>query len=142
MTLNLPRLELTNTLKRTNSVLPYDGSTGQQYWHRAVPSSKLGGKGRATFVDPTFLEISGNEQQGATRSPVGRRREPLLVWQGEMLLCHRRDSSVAEEGGQLDRRVVFGPRDDVFVETSFSERSQCCCRRCTAVVATKPYGGA
>ena len=42
-------------------------------------SSKLGGEGRAIFVELTFLEISGDEQQGARRSPVGRRREPPLV---------------------------------------------------------------
>ena len=59
------------------------------------------------------LEISGDEQQGARRSPVGSRREPPLVWQGEILYRHRRDSSMVEEGGRLDRRVVFGPRDDV-----------------------------
>ena len=97
-------------------------------------SSKLGGEGRAMFVEPTFFEISGDEQQGARRSPVGRRREPPLVWQGEMLYCHRRNSSMVEEGGHLDRRVVFGPGGDVFVETSFSGRSHCCCRLRTAVV--------
>ena len=71
------------------------------------------------FEEPTFSEISGDEQRGTRRSPVGRRREPPLVWQGEMPYCHRRNSSMVEEGGQLDRRVVFGPGDDVFVETSF-----------------------
>ena len=50
-----------------------------------------------------------------------RRTESPLVWQGEMLYCRRRNSSMVEEGGQLDRRVVFGPGDfcgDVF----FSEK--------------------
>ena len=42
---------------------------------------------------------------------------------------------MVEEGRQLDRRVVFGPGDDVLVETSFSGRSHCCCRLRTAVVA-------
>ena len=42
-------------------------------------SSKLGGEGRAMFVEPTFSEMSGDEQQGARRSPVGRRREPPSV---------------------------------------------------------------
>ena len=43
---------------------------------------------------------------------------------------------MVEAGGQLDRRVVFGSGDDVFVETSFPGRSHCCCRQCnTAVVA-------
>ena len=70
-------------------------------------SSKLGGGGRTIFVEPTFFETSGKEQQGARRSPVGRRREPPLVWQGEMLYRHRRDSSMVEEGGQHDRRLVF-----------------------------------
>ena len=32
------------------------------------------------FVEPTFFEVSGDEQQGARRSPVGRRGEPPLVW--------------------------------------------------------------
>ena len=50
---------------------------------------------------------------------MGRRREPLLVWQGDMLYSHRRDSSMVEEGGQLDRRVVFGPRDDVVWKRRF-----------------------
>ena len=86
------------------------------------------------FVEPTVSEISGDEQQGARRSPVWRRGEPSLVWQGEMLYRHRQNYSMMEEGGQLDRRVVFGPRDDV-VETSFSGRSHCCCRLRTAVVA-------
>ena len=45
-------------------------------------SLKPGGEGRAIFVEPTFLEISGDEQQDARRDPVGRRREPPLVWQG------------------------------------------------------------
>ena len=94
------------------------------------------------FVEPTFSEISGDEQQGARRSPVGRRRKPPLVWQGEMLYRHRRNSSMVEEGGQLDRRVAFGPKNDVLMETSFSGRSNCCCTLRTAVVATKPYGGA
>ena len=90
------------------------------------------------FEEPTFLEISGDEQQGVRRSPVGRTREPPLVWRGEMLYCHRRNSSVmVEEGEQLDRRVVFGPRDDVAVETSFSGRSHCCCRLCTTAVVAK-----
>ena len=65
-------------------------------------------------MEPTFSEISGDKQQGARRSPVGRRREPPPVWQGGMLYCHRRNSSMVEEGGQLDGRVVFGPGDDVF----------------------------
>ena len=86
------------------------------------------------FVEPAFFEISGDEQQGARRSPVGR-REPPLVWQGGMLYCHRQNSPMVEEGRQLDRRVVFRPRDDVFVETSFSGRSHCCCRLRTAAVA-------
>ena len=60
------------------------------------------------FGEPTFSEISGDEQQGARRSPVGRRREPPLVWQGEMLYRYLWDSSMLEEGEQLDRRVVFG----------------------------------
>ena len=48
------------------------------------------------------------------------RREPLLVCQGELLYGHRRDFSMTvEDGGQLDRRVVFRSRDDVLVETSF-----------------------
>ena len=98
-------------------------------------SSKLGGEGRSMFVELTFFDISGDEQQGARRSPVGRKRELSLVWQGEMLYCHRRNSSMVEERGQLNRRVVFGPRDDVFVETSFSGRSHSCCRLRTAVVA-------
>ena len=42
------------------------------------------------LVEPIFLETSGDEQQGARRSPVGRRKEPPLVWQGEMLYRHRR----------------------------------------------------
>ena len=42
---------------------------------------------------------------------------------------------MVEERGQLDTQVVFGPIDDVFVEMSFSGRSHCCCRLCTAVVA-------
>ena len=33
---------------------------------------KLGGEGRAMFVEPTFFEVSGDEQQGARRSPVER----------------------------------------------------------------------
>ena len=86
------------------------GSTGQQYWNRAVLPSNLGGEGMAMFVEPTVSEISGEDQQGARRSPVGRRREPPLVWQGEMLYCHRRNSSMVEEGGKLDRRVVFRTR--------------------------------
>ena len=65
--------------------------------------SKLGGEGRAMIVEPTVSEISGDEQQRARKSPVGRRREPPLVWQGEMLCRHRRNSSMVEEGGQLDR---------------------------------------
>ena len=93
------------------------------------------------FVQPTFLEINGDEQQRGRGSPVGRRRDPPLVWQGEMLHRHRGDYSISEEEGQLNRRVVFRPRDDVFVETSFSG-SHCCCKLRTAVVATKPYGGA
>ena len=105
-------------------------------------SSKLSSEGRAMFVKPTFSEISGDEQRGAKRSPMGRRGKPPLVWQGEMLYRHCRDSSMVEEGGQLDRRVGFGPRDDVFVEMSFSGRSHCCCKLRTAVIATKPYGGA
>ena len=44
---------------------------------------------------------------------------------------------MVEEGGQLDRRVVFGPRDDVFVETPFSGKSHCCCRLCTTAVVAK-----
>ena len=99
-------------------------------------SSKLGEEGKAMFLEPTFFaEIIGDEQKGARRSPVGRRREPPLVWQGEVLYCHRRNFSMVEEGGKIDRRVVFGPRDNVFVETSFSGRSHCCCRLRTAVVA-------
>ena len=86
-------------------------------------------------VEPNFFEISGDEQQGARRSPGGRRREPPLVWEGEMLYCHHRNSLMVEERGQLGRRVVFGPRDDVFVETSFSGRNHCCCRLRAAVVA-------
>ena len=86
------------------------------------------------FVEPSFLEIRGGEQHGARRSPVRRRREPLLVWQGDMLHCHRRNSSMVEEGGQFGRRAVFGPGDDVFVLASFSGRSHCCFRLCTAVV--------
>ena len=49
------------------------------------------------FDEPAVLEASGLEQQGARRSPVGRRREPPLVWQGEMLYRHLRDSSIEEE---------------------------------------------
>ena len=41
-----------------------------------------------------------------------------------MLYCHLRNSSIVEEGGQLDRRVLFGPRDDVFVETDVVFREQ------------------
>ena len=90
------------------------------------------------FVEPTFFEMSGDEQQGARRSPVGRRREPPLVWQGKILYCHRRNySMMVEEGGQLDRRAVFGPEDDGIVETSFSGRSHCCCRLCTTAVVAK-----
>ena len=85
-------------------------------------SSKLGGEGRAMFVAPTFFEISGDEQQGVKRSPVGRRREPPLVWQGEMLHCHRRNSSMVEERGKLDRRVVFVPRDEVLWRRRFREK--------------------
>ena len=62
-------------------------------------SKKLGGEERLMFVEPAFLETSGHEQQLARRSPVGRRRDPPLVWQGEMLYRHRWDSSMAEEGG-------------------------------------------
>ena len=47
--------------------------------------SKLRGKGKAVFVGPAFFDIRGDEQQGAS-SPVGRRREPPLVWQGETVL--------------------------------------------------------
>ena len=65
-------------------------------------SSKLGGEGRAMFVKPNVFEISGDEQQDARKVPVGRRREPSLICQGEMLHCHRRNSSMVEEGGQLD----------------------------------------
>ena len=79
-------------------------------------------------MEPDFSEISGDEQQSARRSPEGRRREPPLAWQGDILYCHRRNSSLVEEGEQLDRRVVFGPREVVFVETSLSGRSHCCCR--------------
>ena len=89
------------------------------------------------LVEPTVFYISGDEQQSARRSPVGRGREPPLVWQGEMLYCHRRNSSMVEEGGQIDRRVVFGPRDGVFVERSLSGRSHCCCRLCTTAVVAK-----
>ena len=87
------------------------------------------------FVEPTFVEISGDEQQGARRKEESGGREPPLVWPRETLYCHLRNSSMVEEGGQLDRRVVFGPRDDVFVEMSFSGRSHCRCRLRTAVVA-------
>ena len=70
-----------------------------------------------------FSEISGDEQQGARRSPAGSSRKPSLVWQGEILYRHCRDSSMVEEGGQLDRRVVFGPRDDVLWRRRFKGES-------------------
>ena len=87
-------------------------------------SSELGGEGwPIMFVEPTFFEISGDEQQGARRSLVRRRRKPPLVWQGEMLYCHCRNAPMVEEGGQLDKRVVFGPSDDVFCgEVVFREK--------------------
>ena len=51
-------------------------------------------------LEPALLETSGDKKQGARRSPEGRRREPPLVWQGQVLHRHRRDYSVAavEEG--------------------------------------------
>ena len=61
------------------------------------------------FVEPTFSEISGDEQQDA-RSPVGRRREPPLVWQGEMLYRHRRDSSMVEEGNMGHLQTLMKPK--------------------------------
>ena len=61
-------------------------------------SKKLGGEGRAAFLEPAFTKTSEDEQQGARRSPVGRRREPPQVWQGEMLHRHCRDSSMVKEG--------------------------------------------
>ena len=39
--------------------------------------------GWAVFVEPALLETGGDEQQRARRSPVGRRREPPLVWHGD-----------------------------------------------------------
>ena len=46
-------------------------------------SSKLGWEGRALFVMPTIFGISGDEQQGARRSPVGIKRGPPLVCMAE-----------------------------------------------------------
>ena len=56
----------------------------------------LVGKEGQCFLEPVFLETSRYEQHGARRSPVGSRREPPLVRQGEMLQRHRRDSPMAE----------------------------------------------
>ena len=88
-------------------------------------------------MEPNYFEINRGEQQGARRSPVGKRREPPLVWQGEMLYCVLWNSSMVEEVRQLRRRVVLGPRYDVFVETSFSGGIQCCCRLCTTAVVAE-----
>ena len=48
---------------------------------------------------------------------------------------------MVQEGGQLNRRVVFGPRYDVFVETSFSGRSHFCCSLRTAEVSKALWWG-
>ena len=113
-----------------------EGSKGQQHSGRAMLSLELGGEERATFVELILFEVIGDKKQGTRRSPVGRRREPPLEWQGELLYRYRRDSSMmVEEGGQLDRRFVFGRSNEVFVETSFSGRNHFCCRLRTAVVA-------
>ena len=53
---------------------------------------------------------------------MGRNRKTPLVWQGEMLYCHRRSYSMLEKEGQLDRRVVVGPREDVG-DVAFREQS-------------------
>ena len=63
--------------------------------------------GMGRVCGANLLETSVNKQQGARRSPMERRIEPPLVWQREMLYHHGRDSSMVEEGGQLNRRVVF-----------------------------------
>ena len=95
--------------ERTDSVKPHEGSTGQQYWNRAVLSSKHGGEGRAVFVEPILLEISGDEQQGARRSLAGRRRKPPLVYQGEMLYRHRRDFRWWKREGSLIVELSLNP---------------------------------
>ena len=50
-------------------------------------SEKLGGERRAVFEEPTFLETSRDEQQGARKSPVKESaRDFLLTGVGLLLL--------------------------------------------------------
>ena len=41
---------------------------------------------------------------------MGRRRDPPLVWQGEMLYRHGRDSSMVEREGSLIGELSFDPK--------------------------------
>ena len=59
-------------------------------------SSKLGGEGRAMFVQPTVFEIGG-EQQGSRRSPVERK-------------SHRWYRQDQKGTGGADIRTIVEPR--------------------------------
>lgn len=67
-----------------------NGSAVMDQGH-ALEEAWWGSKG--SVFQSAFLGTSGNKQQGARKSAVGGRREPLLIWQVEMPYRHRRNSS-------------------------------------------------
>ena len=99
-------------------------------------SSKLGEEGRAMFV--CRANLFGDQRRRAARRKEesgGEKERATAGISGRDAITPSSGFFDGGEGGQLDSRVVFGPRDDVFVETSFLGRSHCCCRLLTAVVA-------